>query len=361
MLRFTNLKSKFEKKGAKMVKILKILLFFALFLNANDTNLKAENMTNSNQKLKEIYLAGGCFWGMEGYFKRVSGVLSTEVGYANGTSSKTDYYSLKITDHAETLKITFDENKIAFAEILEHFFRVINPTSVNRQENDVGRQYRTGIYFTNEKDREFIQNFIAMQQKKYKDKIAVEVEPLKNYAKAEEYHQNYLDKNPSGYCHIDLNLVTKPLYDESKFTLPSKDELKNSLSPLQFSVTQEKATERPYTSEFDKFDKKGIYIDVVTKKPLFSSSDKFDAGCGWPSFSKPITTDALSYANDTSHGMVRTEVTSKLGGSHLGHVFDDGIKEKGGLRYCINGASLEFIPLEKMQELGYGQYLLYVE
>ena len=344
-----------------MFKFLKILLFFALFLNADEVNLKAGSMANLNQNLKEIYLAGGCFWGMEGYFKRVKGVVESEVGYANGKSEKTDYYSLKNTDHAETLKIKFDENVVAFAEILEHFFRVIDPLSVDKQGNDVGRQYRTGIYYTDESDKEFLQNFIAIKQKKYKEKIAVEIEPLRNYAKAEEYHQDYLGKNPNGYCHIDLNLATKPLYDESKFALPSRDEIKANLNPLQFAVTQEKATERPYTSEFDKLSAKGIYIDVVTKKPLFSSADKFDAGCGWPSFSKPITTDALSYANDTSHGMVRTEVSSRLGNSHLGHVFNDGIKEKCGLRYCINGASLEFVPLEKMQELGYGEYIPYVK
>ncbi|MDA3047317.1 peptide-methionine (R)-S-oxide reductase MsrB [Campylobacter sp. JMF_08 NE1] len=343
------------------MKILKFLLCFALFLGADEINLKGESVQSKNQNLKEIYLAGGCFWGMEGYFKRVSGVLSTEVGYANGNSQKTDYYSLKNTDHAETLKIKFDENVVAFAEILEHFFRVIDPVSVDKQGNDVGRQYRTGIYYTNESDKEFLQNFIALKQKKYKEKIAVEVAPLRNYARAEEYHQNYLGKNPNGYCHIDLNLASKPLYDESRFALPSPEEMKENLTPLQFSVTQEKATERPYTSEFNKLDAKGIYIDVVTKKPLFSSTDKFDAGCGWPSFSKPITTDALDYARDTSHGMVRTEVSSRLGGAHLGHVFEDGIKEKGGLRYCINGASLEFIPLEKMSERGYGEFIPYVK
>ena len=129
-----------------MFRILKILLFFALFLNANDINSKVENMTNGKENLKEIYLAGGCFWGMEGYFKRVKGVVESEVGYANGKSEKTDYYSLKNTDHAETLKVKFDENVVAFAEILEHFFRVIDPVSVDKQGNDVGRQYRTGIY-----------------------------------------------------------------------------------------------------------------------------------------------------------------------------------------------------------------------
>ena len=181
-----------------MSKILKILLLFVLFLNANEANLESKKMQN----LKEIYLAGGCFWGMQGYFDRVKGVVESEVGYANGNSQKTDYYSLKITDHAETLKITFDENVVAFAEILEHFFRVIDPVSIDRQGNDIGRQYRTGIYYTDENDKEFLQKFIAIKQEKYKEKIAVEVAPLRNYARAEEYHQKYLEKNPNGYCHI---------------------------------------------------------------------------------------------------------------------------------------------------------------
>ena len=184
---------------------------------------------------------------------------------------------------------------------------------------------------------------------------------MKNYVEAEEYHQKYLEKNPNGYCHIDLNLANKPLYDESKFKLPSKDELKKTLSDLEYRVTQEKATERPYSSKYDKFDERGIYVDIVSKKPLFSSSDKYDAGCGWPSFTKPITTDATSYNRDLSYGMDRIEVTSRQSGSHLGHVFDDGPSDKGGLRYCINGASLEFIPYDEMDKRGYAEYKVYVK
>lgn len=162
--------------------------------------------------------------------------------------------------------------------------------------------------------------FIKHKQTKYDKKIAVEVEPLKNYVLAEEYYQKYLGKNPSGYCHVDLSLADKTLYDESKFKVPSKDELKVKLSDLQYAVTQEKSTEKPYSSEYDKFDKKGIYVDIVSKKPLFSSSDKFDSGCGWPSFTKPITTDALKYNRDFSHDMDKIEVISSLANSHLGHV-----------------------------------------
>lgn len=336
----------------------KILLVFGIFfmLIANAKEIKGENMQNQ----KEIYLAGGCFWGMEGYFKKIPGILQTSVGYANGKTSQTSYQELSKSDHAETLKIKFDENVISLIEILAHYFRIIDPISINKQGNDTGRQYRSGIYYNDENMEKYITKFISYEQNKYKQKIAVEVQKLKNFILAEDYHQDYLDKNPSGYCHIDLSLSSKPLY-AGKFKKPSQDEIKNSLSELQYNVTQYKQTEAPFSSKFDKFNQKGIYVDIVTKQPLFSSKDKFDAGCGWPSFSKPITTDVIKYNEDLTHGMQRTEVSSKLGNSHLGHVFDDGIKEKGGLRYCINGASLEFIPIEKMKDMGYEDYILYVE
>ncbi|WP_176320853.1 peptide-methionine (R)-S-oxide reductase MsrB [Campylobacter hyointestinalis] len=333
-------------------KLLVFVIFMTLFLNAKESDMR---------NLKDIYLAGGCFWGTQAYFDKIRGVIKTDVGYANGNSDKTDYYSLHYSGHAETVHITFDKNVVSLAEILAHYFRIIDPFSVNKQGNDVGLQYRTGIYYNDSSLENEIFEFIKHEQTKYDKKIAVEVEPLKNYVLAEEYHQKYLDKNPGGYCHVDLSLADKPLYDESKFKVPSKDELKVKLSDLQYAVTQEKATERPYSSEYDKFDKKGIYVDIVSKKPLFSSSDKFDAGCGWPSFTKPITTDALRYNRDFSHGMDRIEVISSLANSHLGHVFTDGPKDKGGLRYCINGASLKFIPLEDMEKEGYKDYIIYVK
>lgn len=335
-----------------MKKLLVFVIFMTLFLNAKESDMR---------NLKDIYLAGGCFWGTQAYFDKIGGVIKTDVGYANGNSDKTDYYSLHYSGHAETVHITFDKNVVSLAEILAHYFRIIDPFSVNKQGNDVGLQYRTGIYYNDSSLENEIFEFIKHEQTKYDKKIAVEVEPLKNYVLAEEYHQKYLDKNPGGYCHVDLSLTDKPLYDESKFKVPSKDELKVKLSDLQYAVTQEKSTEKPYSSEYDKFDKKGIYVDIVSKKPLFSSSDKFDAGCGWPSFTKPITTDALRYNRDFSHGMDRIEVISSLANSHLGHVFTDGPKDKGGLRYCINGASLKFIPLEDMEKEGYKDYIIYVK
>ena len=337
--------------------MIKYITTIILAITALMANPKGGNMSN----LKEIYLGGGCFWGTQGYFDRIKGVEFTQVGYANGKSKDTSYYEINNTDHAEVVRVKFNANVVDINEILEHYFRIIDPFSINKQGNDIGRQYRTGIYYNDESLKPIIIEFIRAKQAKFDKKIAVEIEPLKNYVEAEEYHQKYLEKNPNGYCHIDLNLANKPLYDESKFKLPSKDELKKTLSDLEYRVTQEKATERPYSSKYDKFDERGIYVDIVSKKPLFSSSDKYDAGCGWPSFTKPITTDATSYNRDFSYGMDRIEVTSRQSGSHLGHVFDDGPSDKGGLRYCINGASLEFIPYDEMDKRGYAEYKVYVK
>ncbi|WP_096027387.1 peptide-methionine (R)-S-oxide reductase MsrB [Campylobacter lanienae] len=337
--------------------MIKYITTIILAITALMANPKGENMSN----LKEIYLGGGCFWGTQGYFDRIKGVEFTQVGYANGKSKDTSYYEISNTDHAEVVRVKFNANVVDINEILEHYFRIIDPFSINKQGNDIGRQYRTGIYYNDESLKPIIIEFIRAKQAKFDKKIAVEIEPLKNYVEAEEYHQKYLEKNPNGYCHIDLNLANKPLYDESKFKLPTKEELKKNLSDLEYRVTQEKATERPYSSKYDKFDERGIYVDIVSKKPLFSSSDKYDAGCGWPSFTKPITTDATGYNRDLSHGMDRIEVTSRQSGSHLGHVFDDGPSDKGGLRYCINGASLEFIPYDEMDKRGYSEYKVYVK
>lgn len=335
-----------------------IFLFACTKSEQNGGKLQGESM---NEGLKEIYFAGGCFWGVEGYFKKVKGVIETNTGYANGKSDQATYKTLKDSDHAETVQIFYDENVVSLQELLVRFFSVIDPTSLNKQGNDVGRQYRTGIYYKDPNLKPKITTFIEAMQKKIKEPILVEVLLLKHFVLAEEYHQDYLDKNPNGYCHINLSSADKPLDSGLNVKKISKDKLKTELTDIQYRVTQEKDTEAPFSSEYDKLYKKGIYVDIVTGKPLFASQDKYDAGCGWPSFSKPITTDALDYAKDMSHGMNRTEVMTKKDGTHLGHVFEDGIKEKGGLRYCINGASLRFIPYEKMAEEGYEDYMIYVE
>lgn len=188
-------------------------------------------------------------------------------------------------------------------------------------------------------------------------KIAVELEPLRHYVLAEDYHQDYLKKNPGGYCHINVNDAYQPLVDPGQYEKPTDAELKEQLSEEQYQVTQNSATERPFHNAYNATFEEGIYVDVTTGEPLFFAGDKFESGCGWPSFSRPIARDVLKYYEDKSHGMERIEVRSRSGNAHLGHVFTDGPESAGGLRYCINSAALRFIPKEKMEAEGYA-YLL---
>ena len=307
--------------------------------------------------MAEIYLAGGCFWGLEEYFSRIPGVEKTTVGYANGQVETTNYQLIKETDHAETVQVIYDPYKITLRAILLYYFRVIDPLSINKQGNDRGRQYRTGVYYLDEADRQVIAQVFVEQEEQLGSKIAVELEPLRHYILAEDYHQDYLKKNPGGYCHINVTDAEQPLIDPATYPKPSQEELKARLTEEQYQVTQENATERPFHNVYDQTFEEGIYVDITTGEPLFFAKDKFASGCGWPSFSHPIAKDVIHYYQDHSHGMERIEVRSRSGNAHLGHVFTDGPKDQGGLRYCINSASLRFIPKEEMERKGYG-YLL---
>lgn len=312
----------------------------------------------SREQIKTIYLAGGCFWGVEGYFQRVKGIVDTEVGYANGVSEDTDYQRLSTTDHAETLRLRYDASKIHLAEILDRFYRIIDPNALNRQGNDIGRQYRTGIYYDDDSDLPVIETSLTILNNELEKPHVIECLPLAHFVVAENVHQDYLKNNPRGYCHINLSAADAPLYPGAP--KPDDATLKDRLPPDVYHVTREKGTEHPFSSLLDAFKDRGIYVDVVSGQPLFSSRDKYDAGCGWPSFTMPITTDAMRYLNDTSHGMHRIEVVSDGAESHLGHVFPDGPKETGGLRYCINGVSLRFVPEADMKQEGYERLLPYL-
>jgi len=304
---------------------------------------------------KEIYLAGGCFWGVEKYLSQISGVIETEVGYANGKTERPSYDDVcfSATGHAETVRVRYDPERVSLSFLLGLYFNAINPVSVNQQGNDRGSQYRTGIYYTDEGDRAVIEAAVTELQKKYREPVAIEVSPLMNYYPAEEYHQKYLDKHPDGYCHL-----CPAKFEQAKaareYRSHPKEELKAVLTPLQYHVTQESGTEPPFENEYNAHFEPGIYVDVTTGEPLFVSTDKFESGCGWPAFSRPVTPEAVREFEDRSHGMRRLEVRSRSGNAHLGHVFTDGPREKGGLRYCINSAALKFIPLSRMEEQGYG-------
>ncbi|MEZ7657851.1 peptide-methionine (R)-S-oxide reductase MsrB [Streptococcus sp. 20925_1_44] len=310
--------------------------------------------------MAEIYLAGGCFWGLEEYFSRISGVLQTSVGYANGQVETTNYQLIKETDHAETVQVVYDEKVVSLREILLYYFRVIDPLSVNQQGNDRGRQYRTGIYYLEEANLPTINTVVREQELLIGRKIAVEVEKLRHYILAEDYHQDYLKKNPGGYCHINVRDAEKPLIDAANYEKPSQAVLRENLSEESYRVTQEAATEAPFSNAYDQTFEEGIYVDITTGEPLFFAKDKFASGCGWPSFSRPISKELIHYYRDLSHGMERIEVRSRSGNAHLGHVFTDGPRELGGLRYCINSASLRFIAKDEMEEAGYGYLLPYL-
>ena len=314
-----------------------------------------KNYVVDEENKSEIYLAGGCFWGVEAYYARVDGVYETSVGYANGTTENPSYEEIARTGHVETVHIKYDKSRVSLSVLLNHFFNIVDPTIKNRQGNDVGTQYQAGIYYCNEVDLEVINEAIKREQKKYNEPIVVDVKPLRNYYLAEEYHQNYLEKNPNGYCHIDISSVEDIQSEKqnSKYNKPSEEELKERLTDIQYRVTQQNGTERPFDNEYHDFKEKGIYVDIVTGEPLFLSIDKFDSGCGWPSFTRPIEEAVIKEKKDKSHGMIRTEVRSRSGDSHLGHVFNDGPRSKGGMRYCINSASLRFVPIDKMHEEGY--------
>lgn len=312
--------------------------------------------------MKEIYLAGGCFWGVEKYLSSIYGVTQTKAGYANGITENPSYEDVchRNTGHAETVKVIYDSTLISLPFLLKLFYEIIDPVAVNRQGYDTGIQYRTGVYYIDNEDRKIIEQSINELQNEVNGLIAVEVLPLENFYEAEEYHQKYLDKNPLGYCHISKGKIKEvKLRKEQpsfamKFDKRSEKWLKENLNSMQYKVTQQEATEPPFKNEYYNHFEKGIYVDITTGEPLFLSDDKFDSGCGWPSFSKPIDEALLKELTDSRYGMVRTEVRSVKGDSHLGHVFPDGPKERGGLRYCINSAALRFIPKDRMEAEGYG-------
>ena len=312
-------------------------------------------------RLREIFFAGGCFWGVESYFSQVPGVRSATVGYANGDTANPSYQEVCTdkTGHAETVHLVYDPDQVSLQTLTEHFFLIINPLTLNRQGNDSGSQYRSGVYYTDEDDLELLQQVRDAEQEKYTAPIQTELSPLRCYYLAEDYHQDYLEKNPGGYCHIDFSsLADFPRLEQSSaYSRPSDREIRSMLTEEQYRVTQENATERPFSGEYDQLFEPGIYVDVVTGEPLFLSADKYDAGCGWPSFSRPIDADAVVESSDTSYGMNRTEVRSRIGDSHLGHVFSDGPAALGGMRYCINSASLRFVPYAEMEKEGYGDLL----
>ena len=312
--------------------------------------------------IEVIYLAGGCFWGMEKLMSRLPGIIDVVSGYANGTTQNTPTYDAVCrggTGFKETVRVEYNPQKISLEILLNAFFTAIDPTLKNQQGNDIGGQYQTGVYYSDNSTSKIVEQYVAVQRKKH-DIFEVESTKLINFYDAEEYHQDYLEKNPKGYCHIpsvEINEIIEKVVEEVKYIKPKDDELKSKLTDEQYNITQKADTEKPFSGKYWDNNEKGIYVDITTGQPLFASTDKYDSSCGWPSFCAPIDENALNNVKDYSHGMKRIEVRSILGNAHLGHMFDNDSESPNGVRYCINSASLKFIPVAEMKTEGYEKYI----
>lgn len=304
--------------------------------------------------------AGGCFWCMVSPFEEYPGVISIVSGYTGGHTQNPTYGEVCKTDtgHYEAVQITFNPEVLPYETLLDMFWRQIDPTDPGGQFFDRGQSYQTAIFYHSPEQKAAAEaSKQALEDSgRFDAPIVTAILPAATFWPAEDYHQEYHKKNPAHYKRYRQGSGRDSFIKEYWSVDKNPDVLKEKLSPIQYHVTQENGTEPPFKNEYWNETRDGIYVDIVSGEPLFTSLDKFDAGCGWPSFTKPLQKDGVEEKLDQSYGMHRTEVRSKFSDSHLGHVFDDGPKPTG-LRYCINSAALRFIPKEDLEKEGYGKYL----
>ena len=316
--------------------------------------------------------AGGCFWCMEPPFEKLPGVYSVTSGYAGGPEKNPTYKQVASgkTGHTESIQVVFDPKKVTYLQLLDVFWRNIDPTDAGGQFVDRGTQYRAAIFTHDEKQARQAQRSkkALASSGRFSKPIVAKIQPITKFYPAEEYHQDYYKKSPRNYKRYRRG-SGRDAFIQKHWGLrkknggrmkKSKGELQEKLTPLQYKVTQEDGTEPAFNNAFWDNKEPGIYVDIVSGEPLFSSLDKFKSGTGWPSFTKPLVPKNVVERSDTSHMMTRTEVRSSGGDSHLGHVFPDGPKPTG-LRYCINSAALRFIPKHDLEKEGYGQYVALFE
>lgn len=335
-------------------------------------NLAGEESKSSllDSGYKVATFSGGCFWCSEAEYEGLDGVIEVVSGYSGGEGENPSFEEVSSgeTNFREAIQIVYDPKKVSYARLLEVYWKHIDPTDSEGQFADRGNQYTTAIYYHDQE-----QKFSAEKSKevledsgKYKSPIVTLMIPFKNFYLAEEYHQDYSSNNPTKYNLYKKGSgragYIKETWGESKPELEATCSLDLSkLTPEQYKITQLNGTESPFDNAYWDNHEEGIYVDVISGEPLFSSTDKFDSGSGWPSFTKPIKEGEIVELEDNSLGMERTEIRSTDANSHLGHLFNDGPRETGGMRYCVNSASLRFIPKEKMGEEGYEEYLYLFE
>lgn len=305
--------------------------------------------------------AGGCFWCMVEPFDERPGIIAVNSGYTGGMLENPTYEQVctNKTGHVEAVQVIFNPTMITYADLVHTFWQQIDPTDPGGQFNDRGESYQTVIFYHNKEQKQIAE---SSKQKladsgRFTKPIVTQILPAMPFYQAEDAHQYYYKKQPFHYRRYKEGSGRKAFIKKAWNPNHDKNELKQKLSETQYYVTQENGTEQPFRNDFWDHKEEGIYVDIVSGEPLFSSNDKFDAHCGWPSFTRPIDPYQIEEEQDFSHGMIRTEVRSKEADSHLGHVFSDGPVDRGGLRYCINSAALRFIPKNEMKVEGYGKYL----